>query len=469
MSQESSTSPLTRGEQHNTSTSPPRSGSTSSSNTSIPCESALKLGPTLWVEVWENQRWYPVIGWGTSRFLTDLPVFCFVPPARRLCGGHPKDFDVAFQSVNPASPHAPNPQWPARRILTVALPAGYRWVGFWEVFTEHPHGTDTAGWRYGGQFLKSVDRTNAGAADAASPREVLAPFKKTHTPLCVVRRRLWRRRVALAGVDEPAPSTDDLFPGHSEQQLHSYLSEKEEEMEMAEHLKEAEFMAAQAGEPWLQEQQMRAEEELRKFCRELQNRESESRMRTTNPSFANPFRQPEGFFHVSSDGDDDGDSPTDVNAHPEEEFSGAVAAASWVRDSRSSRAGPAVSSPVATTEDATAGHSTESSHGGCTVVAYSTTAPSRVDGSDLVGQNTVKEFVASTPTDAELLRTDDANVAAENAVDQFVASSPTDPGALSSDDQTTGVSIGGIRDPTDADFRAIFSQFITPSGDYKPS
>ncbi|CAC9523796.1 hypothetical protein, unknown function [Leishmania infantum JPCM5] len=467
MSQESSTSPPTRADRHKTSTSPSRSGSTSSSNTNIPCESALQLGPTLWVEMWENQRWYPVIGWGTSRFLTDLPVFCFVPPAYRLCGAHPNDFDAAFHSVNPPSPHSPNPQWPARRILTVALPAGYRWVGFWEVHTEHPHGTDTAGWRYGEQFLRPVDGANADPANAASPQQVLAPFKKTHTPLCVVRRRLWRRRVALAGVDEPASSTDDLFPGHSEQQLHSYLSEKEEEMEMAEHLKEAEFMAAQAGEPWSQEQQMRAEEELRKFCRERQNRESASRMRTINPSFANPFRQPEGSFHVSPDDDDDG--PTDVNAHPEEQFSGAVAAASWVRDSRSNRAAPAVSSPVATPDDTTAEHSAESSHGGCTVEAYSTTAPSRVDGSDLVGQNTVQEFVASTPTDAERSRTDGADAAAENAVDQFVASSPTDPAALSNDDQSTGVSIGGIRDPTDADFRAIFSQFMTPSGGQKPS
>ncbi|CAG9580091.1 hypothetical protein LMJF_32_0830 [Leishmania major strain Friedlin] len=466
MSQESSTSPP-RAERHDPSTSPSR-GSTSSTNTNIPCESALQLGPTLWVEMFENQRWYPVIGWGTSRFLTDLPAFCFVPPAHRLCGAHPNDFDTAFQLVNPPSPHAPNPQWPAHRILTVALPAGYRWVGFWEVYTEHPHGTDMAGWRYGEQFLRPVDKTSTDPANAASPQQVLAPFKKTHTPLCVVRRRLWRRRVALAGVDEPASSKDDLFPGHSEQQLHSYLSEKEEEMEMAEHLKEAEYMAAQAGEPWSQEQQMRAEAELRKFCRERQNRESESRMRSTKLSFVNSFSETEGSFHVFP-GDDDDDGPTDVNVHPEEQFSGAVAAASWVRDSWSNRAAPVVSSSVATPDDTTAGQSTESSHGGCTLEAYSTTAPSRVDGSDLVGQNTVQEFVASTPTDAESSRTDGADAAAENAVDQFVASSLTDPAALNDDDQAAGVSIGGIRDPTDADFRAIFSQFMTPSCDHKPS
>ncbi|GET91416.1 hypothetical protein, unknown function [Leishmania tarentolae] len=467
MPQESSTSLPTRAELHNTSASPCRSGSTSTSSTSTPCELSLKLGPTLWVEMWENQRWYPVIGWGTSRFLTDLPSFCFVPPAYGLCGAHPSDFDAAFQSVNPPSSSDPNPQWPARHILKVALPAGYRWVGFWEVHKEHPRGTDTAGWRYGEQFLSSADSNRADAANCASSRRVLAPFKKTQTPLCVVRRRLWRRRVALAGEDKSDLSTDDLFLGHSEQQLYSYLSEKEKEMEMAERLKKAEFMAAQTGEPWSQEQKLRAEEELRKFCRAHQNRESASRMGTTNVSFANPFSPSEGCFHISHDGDDD--EPTDLNAQPEEEqLSGAVAASSWVRGSRSNRT-PVVLSPVVAAGEATAGHSTESSHGGCTVAAYRTTAPDRVDGGDRAETNTVQQFLISTPTDAEAPGADGGDTTAVKMVDRLVVCSPTGATALTNNNITAGVPIDGARDPTDADFRAIFSKFMTRSADHTPS
>ncbi|KAG5470481.1 hypothetical protein LSCM1_01725 [Leishmania martiniquensis] len=446
----------------------PRNGSTSSSDTSAPFESAVRPGPTLWVEMWENQRWYPVLGWGTSRFLSDLPAFCFVPPARRLCGAHPADFEAAFYSVNPPSPQAPDPQWAARRILTVSLPAGYRWVGFWEVYREHPHGTDIAGWRYGEQFLRPADSGKADASDSALHRHVLAPFKKTHTPLCVVRRRLWRRRVALMGADEPGPSPEDLLLSDAELQVQSYLSEKQEEMVMAEHLKEKEFRAAQAGEPWAQEEEMQAEEELRKFCRERRSLESASRMRSTNPSFANPFSDWEEAYRITS-ADSCDDAPSQAAAQLKDQYSGAVAASSWARDSQSNRAAGAVSSPTATGVEATVAYNATPLHDGCTFQTSSATAPSRVDGSDLVGQGTVHEFVASTSTDGALWLADGAEIAAQNTVDNFVASMPTDFAELNNDDQSAGVSIGGISDPTEANFRAIFSQFIAPSAGEKPS
>ncbi|KAG5494623.1 hypothetical protein JIQ42_02237 [Leishmania sp. Namibia] len=468
MSQDASATLPTSAERPEASNSLSRNESTSSSNTSTPFESALRPGPTLWVEVWENQRWYPVIGWGTSRFLSDLPAFCFVPPARRLCGAHPADFEAAFQLANPPSPHNADPQWPARRILKVSLPAGYRWVGFWEVHREHPHGTDAAGWRYGEQFLRPLDSGMTAASDAASRQRVLTPFKKTHTRLCVVRRRLWRRRVAVMGVDGPTPSSEELLLSDAELQLQSYLSEKQEEMDMAEHLKAKEFLAAQGGEPWSQEQEMRAEEELRKFCRERRSLESASRMRSTNPSFANPFSEREEAYRISpADSQDDGVTKTE--AQLKGQYSGAVAASSWARDSQSNRAADAVTSPTAAADEARVAHNTTSLHDGCTFQTTSASSPSRVDGSDLVGHSTVQEFVASTPTYAGPWRADGADTAAQNTVDKFVASMPTDFAELSHDDQPTGVSIGGMRDPTEADFRAIFSQFITPSVGDKPS
>nr|CAJ2478887.1 unnamed protein product [Leishmania braziliensis] len=464
MPQEPSTTPPASAEQHEASHSRSRSESSLSSNISTPYESALRLGPTLWVEMWENQRWYPVIGWGTSRFLTDLPNFCFVPPAYRLCGAHPADFDAAFQSANPPSSHASNPQWPARRILTVALPSDYRWVGFWEIYKGHPHGTDTAGWRYGEQFVRSDSRGNADVANAALCKRVLSPFRRNHMPLCVVRRRLWRRRVALMG-EEPPSSSDDLFLSDSEKNLQSYLSEKQEEMNMAERLKEEEFMAAQAGEPWSQEREMQAEEELRKFCRERRSLESASRMLSANPSFANPFHRSEdadGIFPADAHDAD----PTNVEAQLGR-YSGAVAASSWAWDSRSNLAAPAVSSPMAVADDVTVGHNSTSQHDEYAFEASSANALSRVDGSDLMEQSTVEEFVASTAIGTGQWRTDGADAAAENMVGRFVSASPTDITDLTNDDQATGVSIDGMNDPSGANFRAIFSQFMDPSGDQK--
>ncbi|KAK7199687.1 hypothetical protein NESM_000014300 [Novymonas esmeraldas] len=442
-------------------------GSTSSSNTTTPRESAIRPGPTLWIEMWENQRWFPVIGWGTSRILGDLPTFCTVPPESRLCGAHPIDFDTAFAAANPPSTHASNAQWPARCILSVALPVGYRWVGFWEVHKDHPHGSDAAGWRYGERFFTAAD---TGAAHTRA----LAPFKKTHTPLCVVRRRLWRRRVAVSAADPAAPLTDDLTHSEEEQQLRSYLSERQEEMGVAERLMAEERAASAAGEPWSTEQEMRAEEELRRFCRERRSRESATRMRSNNPSFANPFRQHDGAFQASPTADNDSDRSAEREAvQLAKRYGGAEAASPWATEGPADHhTAPATSAsleePVANDAGAE-GHGAAApppQHDAYSFHATSANTPSRVDGSELVGQNTVQEFVVSTPTDAETWRADGEGVLTTNTVDEFVAASPTDAADVGGDSASpTGVSVGGLGNPTGADFRAIFSQFIAPEGD----
>lgn len=455
--------------------SPAHNGSTSSSNTSTPRASSLRPGPTLWVEMWESQRWYPVIGWGTSRFLRDLPTFCLVPAAYRLCGAHPPAFDAALEDANPVEPHTPDPQWAARSILKVALPPGYRWVGFWEVHKDHPHGTDSAGWRYGEQFLTSASDANGAHGQPGAPSK-LAPFKKTHTPLCVVRRRLWRRRVALVAPEEAAPSPDDLFLGDTEQQHEAYLSEKQEEMSVAEHLKRQECMALAAGQPWSQEQEIIAEDELRRFCRERRSRESATRMRSANPSFANPFQHQAEGFHLSPAA-----SPNEARAGGapdgiESQFGGgAVAASTWARDGEPGRDTLVMASPIAGLEEAQEAEQHDdggrradlSSTDGVTFKASSPSSPSRVDGGDAASHNAVHHFVATTPGEDEAWHLDGAETARENTVAEFVAATPTEAAELGSDEPSTGVSVGGMGDPTGAEFRAIFSQFMDPAGEAK--
>lgn len=427
---------------------PSHNGSTSSSNATTPRSTSVEPGPTLWVEMWENQRWYPVIGWSTSRFQQDLPTFCRVPPGHRRCGAHPADFDAALNASNPPPANAANPHFPAQSIAQLRVPRGYRWVGYWEVCHEHRHGTDAGGWRYAEQFFAPD-----GAAGYRS--DTLAPFKKTQTALCVVRRRLWRRRVAvLVGSDDSAAAHDDMYLSDEDMQRRSYLSDRDEEMDVAEDFKSAEAAAARAGTPWTREEELKAEEELRAFCRQRRNRESATRMRSTNPSFANPFQHDADAFHISPI------HPTEEHVSHDTEHSGAAAASSWVRDSRPASS-PQEASPVEASPSDPAAHDDAPRY-----LATSINTPSRVDGSDSAAQSRVQHFVASSPAEARGLQPDEGNLEAQNTVDQFVVSTPVDEvetAAVAND--SDAVSVGGFTSPTGAEFRAIFSQFMSPSGE----
>lgn len=435
---------------------PSHNGSTSSSNTTTPRSTSIEPGPTLWVEMWENERWFPLIGWSTSRFLHDLPTFCRVPPNYRLCGSHPPDFDAALNAANPPAADAANPHFPAQSILHLRIPSGYRWVGYWEICKQHRHGTDAGGWRYAEQYFLS-DGHSGYRNDA------LAPFKKTQTALCVVRRRLWRRRVAVLTGDEVAPSYDDLYMTDDDMQTQTYLADMEEEMKVAERFKSAEAAAARSGAPWTRAQELKAEEELRKFCRQRRNRESATRMRSSNPSFANPFQENSEAFHISPthrDHDSAQGGPQAAPAH-----SGAAAAASWMRDSL-----PQPSPQEASPTDARPADASHRKPGEDFFLARSTNTPSRVDGDDVATQSRVNRFVAASPTEEPALKPDAGDLQAQTTVDQFVVSSPVDETAhteADNDDDAATVSIGGIKSPTGEEFRAIFSQFMTPEAEKK--
>lgn len=471
--------------QHETPRPPSHNGSTSSSNANTPRSTSVEPGPTLWVEMWENQRWFPVIGWSTSRFQQDLPTFCRVPPGHRSCGSHPADFDAALNATNPPRANAANPHFPAQSILHLRVPQGYRWVGYWEICKEHRHGTDVGGWRYAEQFF--VPDQNGGYRN-----DTIAPFKKTQTSLCVVRRRLWRRRVAVLTRDEVAPSyNEDLYMTDDDMQTQAYLSDMEEEMHVAEGFKDAEAAAARSGTPWTREQELKAEEELRKFCRQRRSRESATRMRSANPSFANPFQHNTDGYHISPT---QHDASTAEKATPattpnaEAAHSGAAAAASWVRDSQPEpspqNASPSEDSNILehhhhhhhnpnNNNDGTGDGNSSSNNNGnggapqeeeFLFRATSMNTPSRVDGGDVSPESRVNRFVAASPTELPGLQPDAGDLQAQTTLDGFVVSTPVDEvDHTTTDDDGATVSVGGMKSPTGAEFRAIFSQFMTPS------
>jgi hypothetical protein len=439
---------------------PSHNGSTSSSNTNTPRSTSTEPGPTLWVEMWENQRWFPVIGWSTSRFQQDLPTFCRVPPGHRLCGSHPADFDAALNATNPPAADAANPHFPAQSIVRLRVPHGYRWVGYWEICKQHRHGTDAGGWRYAEQFF-------AADVHGGFRSDTLAQFKKTQTALCVVRRRLWRRRVAVLTGDEAAPSDDDLYMTEDDLQTQTYLADMDEEMTMAESMKSAEAQAARAGTPWTREQELKAEEELRKLCRQRRSRESATRMRSANPSFVNPFQQGSEAYHISPTQHDSssGTSKNDT-AVAEEAHSGAAAAASWMRDTQlvpspQNSFGTDTSPTTDLNNDSSASPREEHSP---LFQATSTNTPSRADGTDVgLGSNQVNCFVAASPMEPPTLQPDAGDLQAQTTVDGFVVSTPVEETEnVDTDEGNATVSIGGIKSPTGAEFRAIFSQFMTP-------
>ncbi|KPI88947.1 hypothetical protein ABL78_1913 [Leptomonas seymouri] len=430
-------------------------GSTSSSATT-PRSTSMEPGPTLWVEMWESQRWFPVIGWSTSRFQQDLPTFCRVPPGYRLLGSHPADFDAALNAANPPPADAANPHFPSQSIVQLQMPQGYRWVGYWEICKQHRRGTDAGGWRYAEQFFISDGQSGYR-------KDTLAPFKKTQTSLCVVRRRLWRRRVAVLAGDEARPSYDDLFMTDEDTQTQAYLSDMDEEMKVAEGFKSAEAKAVRSGTPWTREQELKAEEELRKFCRQRRNRESATRMRSANPSFANPFQQDSDAYCISSTQSNRRrpDSTDHANAAAvDEAHSGATAAASWMRESQ-----PESFQQDSLHPDASLDSTTSTSHEK-PLVLHSTGSktPSRVDGGDVGQGSRVNRFVAASPTESPVLQPDSGDLQAQNTVDEFVASTPVD-GVENASPEEDGATVsigGGMKSPTGAEFRAIFSQFMTP-------
>ncbi|KPA84592.1 hypothetical protein ABB37_01124 [Leptomonas pyrrhocoris] len=437
---------------------PSHNGSTSSSNTNTPRSTSVEPGPTLWVEMWENQRWFPVIGWSTSRFQQDLPTFCRVPPGHRQCGSHPADFDAALNATNPPPSDAANPNFPAQSVAQLQVPKGYRWVGYWEMCKQHRHGTDASGWRYAEQFFVSDGQSGYRS-------DTLAPFKQTQTSLCVVRRRLWRRRVAVLTGDEVAPSYDEMYMTDDDMQTQTYLSDMDEEMAVAEGFKSAEAQAVRAGTPWTQEQELKAEEELRKFCRQRRSRESATRMRSANPSFANPFQNNSDAYHISPTRHhrSSPDSIKDARAAAADAaHSGAVAAASWLRDSR-----PEPSTQDASPDNSSPDASAITPHEEPYLLrSTNSMTTGRVDGGDVGSGSRVNQFVSASPTERPLLGPDAGDLQAQQTVDEFVSSTPVDEVEhVAAEEGGTTVSVGGMKSPTGSDFRAIFSQFMTPSAE----
>ncbi|CUG91539.1 membrane-associated protein, putative [Bodo saltans] len=95
------------------------------------------------VELFENERWFPLSGWCPKRLPSDRPHFSS------------KDGKTALDPLKWTMPH------------------GYEWIGDWTIDKEHAKGNDAEGWRYG--FAWGTH------------------FQPTMTGSTFVRRRRWMR------------------------------------------------------------------------------------------------------------------------------------------------------------------------------------------------------------------------------------------------------------------------------------
>jgi hypothetical protein len=99
------------------------------------------------VELFENERWFPLSGWCPKRLPSDRPHFSS------------KDGKKALDPLH----------W--------NIPNGYEWIGDWSVDKDHPKGNDPEGWRYGFAWGTS--------------------FQPGMSPSTFVRRRRWIRTMIL--------------------------------------------------------------------------------------------------------------------------------------------------------------------------------------------------------------------------------------------------------------------------------
>lgn len=444
-------------------------GSTSSSNVSSPTGGVHEIFRALEVRVCENERWFPVIGWGTSRLLTDPPN---LSPWPFRVNGKPRTnpaveaLHVALLQENHIVMAPEGTQRPQQPVfpLNLQVPAGYMWAGYWEVSHKHPRGADVAGWRYAEAFTTT---------DPDGSHRV-AHFKKTQTPTCVVRRRLWQRAVTLVRTgptDLPASEQRSYSPRRTDEEAcrELYLEEKQEEMRLAEQLKARRQHALDSGAAWTQTDDLAAEEELRTFIRERRQKftESASRRIASNTSFANPFHagDPDTVATVTPTFG----APARAPPHAEEQdltaarFSGAAAATSWAVDGKANRDGNAdedidVSDDEEFVKDLQRRQLDEdgamSAEDGVAFVDQS--RPTRPDGMQSSSAAELT-FQAHTPSPTTRLSVPMPAVRREPTIERFVMDS-----ADSEDDQDGGKQSGSDADSADPqDFDAIFSKFMS--------
>jgi hypothetical protein len=85
------------------------------------------------VELFENERWFPLSGWCPKRLPSDRPHFSS------------KDGKTALDPL----------KW--------TIPSGYEWIGDWAIDKEHPKGNDAEGWRYGFAWATHFQPTMSGS------------------------------------------------------------------------------------------------------------------------------------------------------------------------------------------------------------------------------------------------------------------------------------------------------------------
>ncbi|EPY24974.1 hypothetical protein STCU_06911 [Strigomonas culicis] len=123
--------------------------------------------------------------------------------------------------------------------------------------------------------------------------------------------------------EEPAEA---LAPADGE--VRRYLEGRQEEMRLAERLKDRYEKAVAESVEWTAEMQMQCEEELRRFVRERQEKEVAAKAEQT----VNPFQPSDA--HLSPTGHGGEDFVISGDVHATMCASGAVAASSWAMDSR---------------------------------------------------------------------------------------------------------------------------------------
>lgn len=267
------------------------------------------------VTCYENQRWFPVVGWGTSRLPTDPPVFANLTCHAPCPGKGDNSFETAFVAANRGSEAGP------AYLLNCVLPPGYVWIGYWDVYHHHPKRSDERGWRYATDFD--------------------ARFRCTQTPACVVRRRAWRRAVQIApsgptASTNPSGSSIDTSGrsyGPEAEARELYLEDKQDEMTLAERLRAHRQSLIESGGEWTTANDLEAEEELRAFVRDRRAQLQNSATIRFSSSFSssNPF-QPTGGVSIGCV-----DSPTRAEEHDPPKLTGAAAAGSWLQGSRTTR------------------------------------------------------------------------------------------------------------------------------------
>lgn len=312
-------------------------GSTSVSESSTPREDAMapSLYCSLVVEVVETQRWYPILGWTTSMLANDPANFSAVRSEDKHHHGSPvaesvATFQKAFLALNATTTrqlssdvagYNSRPVYP----LEIKLPPEHAWVEFWSVRRSHPYGTDPAGWRYSGSFSET-------GADQQARR---AHFKKTPLNTSCVRYRVWQRHVRTTNgptdsSGDGAVAPDALSPAERET-LH-YLEDKQDEMRLAEKLKDKYEQIIAEKKEWTPEMQLQAEEELRSFIRARQ----EKKVLAKAEQDVNPFQPSDAHLSPTGHGASE-DYVISGDVRTEMGTGGAVAASSWAVDSKMQR------------------------------------------------------------------------------------------------------------------------------------